>query len=156
MGPRGRYLAGMTTRARSQIGFALAVASLVVLVARGALFATGPLSIAIQVVAFLLMAWARIRFGGRSFHASAEATHGPLETGGPFAFVRNPIYAAILLFLAGSLTAYPDLVHAGALGIAALGLFIRIRAEEVELSATYGAEYAAYCARVRRLVPFVY
>jgi len=45
------------------------------------------------------MLWARLTFGGRSFHAGANPTAGGVVTTGPYRFVRHPIYAAILYFL---------------------------------------------------------
>jgi len=66
-----------------------------------ALFATHPVGIAIQVLAALLMLWARLTFGGRSFHAAANPTEGGIVTRGPYRFLRHPIYAGVLLELAG-------------------------------------------------------
>lgn len=40
------------------------------------------------------MAWARLTFGRRSFHASAVPTAGGVETRGPYRFIRHPIYTA--------------------------------------------------------------
>ena len=50
------------------------------------------------------MVAARITFGRRSFHAAANPTEGGLVTTGPYAYIRHPIYAAILYFVwAGAL-----------------------------------------------------
>src|SRR4029077_5096903 len=97
------------------------VAGLVGLFSSGALFASHPLVIAIQVAAFLLMVAARITFGRRSFHAAANPTEGGLVTTGPYGFLPHPIYAAILYFIwAGALDhfswrvlAYAALITAG-------------------------------------------
>lgn len=145
----------MGPRARSIAGFVLMVAALLALAARGELFATGPVSIAMQAAAALLMLWARAVFGARSFHAAANPTSGGLVTRGPYALVWNPIYAAVLLFLAGALAAHPGWVGAAALAVATAGVLLRVQAEERELAARYGAEYEAYRRHVRRLVPFV-
>ena len=53
----------------------------------------------VQVAAVLLMVWARMTFGRRSFHAAANPTAGGLVTWGPYRYWRHPIYSAILLFL---------------------------------------------------------
>ena len=142
-------------RALSVVAFAAMVAGLVGLFYAGALFATHPLVIAIQVAAFALMVAARITFGRRSFHAAANPTEGGLVTTGPYGYLRHPIYAAILYFIwAGALDhfswrvlAYAEMITAGA--------FTRIHLEEYLLERKY-PEYRPYKARVRRIVPFVY
>jgi protein-S-isoprenylcysteine O-methyltransferase Ste14 len=63
-----------------------------------AIFGTGPITITIQVIAALLMVWARLTFGIRSFHGTANPTAGGLVTTGPYRYIRHPIYAAILYF----------------------------------------------------------
>lgn len=49
----------------------------------GSLFGHGPLTISLQVAAILLMIWARVTFGMRSFHYAANPTEGGLVTTGP-------------------------------------------------------------------------
>jgi hypothetical protein len=58
----------------SVISFIIAVLSLVALVVRESLFAIGPVAIAVQIAAVLLMIWARVTFGRRSFHVAADPT----------------------------------------------------------------------------------
>ena len=64
-----------------------------------AIFGAGPITITIQVIAALLMVWARLMFGIRSFHGTANSTAGGLVTTGPYRYIRHPIYAAILYFV---------------------------------------------------------
>lgn len=131
------------------------VAGLIGLFYSGALFARQPWVIAIQVAAFLLMVAARIAFGARSFHADANPTEGGLVTTGPYAYLRHPIYAAIMYFIwAGALDhftwrvlAYAELITAGA--------FTRMHIEEYLLVRKY-PEYRAYKKRAKKLIPFVY
>ena len=142
-------------RTLSVLAFAAMVAGLIGLFYSGALFARQPWVIAIQVAAFLLMVAARIAFGARSFHAAANPTEGGLVTTGPYAYLRHPIYAAIMYFIwAGALDhfswrvlAYAELITAGA--------FTRMHIEEYLLVRKY-PEYRAYKKRVKKLVPFVY
>lgn len=140
----------------SILGFLAAVAGLLGLIARGELFSPHPLVIALQVLAFLFMVWARITFGMRSFHAAASTTEGELVTRGPFAIVRNPIYAAVILFAWAGVGAHLGLASA-ALGLLVLGgMLVRIFAEERALRARYGDAYSDYCRRVKRLLPGLY
>jgi protein-S-isoprenylcysteine O-methyltransferase Ste14 len=139
-------------RLRSVIAFLVAAGAMVGLWRAGALLAQGWAGGAVQVGAVALMAWARITFGRRSFHAAADPTAGGLVTSGPYRFLRHPIYAAVLYFAwAGALG------HAGwwpvlLATLVTLGLGYRMLAEERLVAARY-PEYQAWAARTRRLIP---
>jgi protein-S-isoprenylcysteine O-methyltransferase Ste14 len=77
-----------------------------------------------------------------------------LVTGGPFALVRNPIYAAMIPFFAGVALLVPNaLTIAGAvLLVVALELQTRL-VEEPYLRGVHGSEYGDYAARVGRFLP---
>jgi protein-S-isoprenylcysteine O-methyltransferase Ste14 len=79
-----------------------------------------------------------------------------LVTHGPFALVRNPIYAAMIpSFIGVALLAANVVTLVGALVlIAALELQTRL-VEEPYLAAVHGERYAAYAARVGRFVPAI-
>jgi len=145
----------MSAKISSVVAFLVLVAVLVFLAMRGEIFGTGPVTIAVQVAALFLMMWARITFGRRSFHASANPTEGGLVTTGPYHYVRHPIYAAILLFFAGAVAAHPSW-RTAALGVVVVAaLLVRIVTEERLVTARY-PEYAAYARTTKRLLPGVY
>jgi len=145
----------MNTRV-SILGFVAAVAGLLGLISRGEMFDTNTLTIGLQVIAFAFMVWARITFGVRSFHAAADTTEGELVTRGPYAIVRNPIYAAVILFAWAGVGAHLG-VASVSLGLLILaGMLVRILAEERALQAHYAERYTAYRQRVKRLVPLVF
>jgi len=77
-----------------------------------------------------------------------------LVTGGPFALVRNPIFAAMLPTGLGLSLLVPSWVScAGLIGLAvALELQVRV-VEEPYLLRAHGASYAEYAARVGRFLP---
>lgn len=77
-----------------------------------------------------------------------------LVTSGPFALVRNPIFAAMLPTALGLTLLVPSWVAiAGLLGLlVALELQVRV-VEEPYLLRAHGEEYAGYAARVGRFVP---
>lgn len=144
----------MNRRTLSLLAFGLAVAGLVALVLLRHLFATHPALLAVQGAAVLLMIWARITFGLRSFHAGANPSEGGLVTHGPYRFWRHPIYASILYFVwAGQVEApaAPALIAAAAV---TAGLVARMLIEERFLREAY-PEYGEYARRAKRLIPFV-
>ena len=66
----------MNWKAASLLALAGLMICLFLLLATRSLFANGPVTIAIQTAAALLMLWARVTFGIRSFHAAANPTEG--------------------------------------------------------------------------------
>jgi protein-S-isoprenylcysteine O-methyltransferase Ste14 len=137
------------------VAFAAMLAGIAGLYVSGALFASHWTLRLLQIAAFALMIAARLTFGRRSFHASADPTSGGLVTSGTYAYLRHPIYAAIIYFTwAGALDhlSWPVL---GWAGLVTAGAFIRMRLEERLLIGRY-PEYREYRNRVKRIVPFVY
>jgi protein-S-isoprenylcysteine O-methyltransferase Ste14 len=141
-------------RTVSVLAFVAMIVGIAALYYLGALFASHPAVIAVQVAAALLMIAARITFGRRSFHAAADPTAGGLVTSGPYAYIRHPIYAAVLYFVwAGALDhASPASVSAAA--VLTVGAVMRMLIEERLLVERY-PEYAQYKARTRRVLPGV-
>jgi len=119
-----------------------------------AIFGAGPITITIQIIAVLLMVWARLTFGIRSFHGTANPTAGGLVTTGPYRYIRHPIYAAILYFLWAGIAAHPSLVALAVVLLATAFTAVRIVAEE-KLLVTMYPEYGGYARVTKRLVPFV-
>ena len=119
-----------------------------------AIFGAGPITITIQVTAALLMVWARLTFGIRSFHGTANPTAGGLVTTGPYRYIRHPIYAAILYFFWAGIAAHPSLVTVAVGLLATVFTAVRIVAEE-KLLVTMYPEYGAYAQVTKRVVPFV-
>ena len=142
----------MSPKILSVLAFLVLLAVLVYLFYVGQIFGNGPVTIGLQVAAFLLMVWARITFGSRSFHAAANPTAGGLVTTGPYRYVRHPIYAAILLFFGAAIAAYPSWTNA-MLGLVVFGaLLVRMLSEEKLVTAQY-PEYAEYARTTKRVLP---
>ncbi len=136
----------------SLIATAVLVLTVWLLYFRKELFGTGPVTIALQVAAALLMVWARMTLGLRSFHATANATRGGLVTSGPYRYIRHPIYTAILLFVWTSVAAHPGSASFLAALVATAMSAARMLLEEQQLVQMY-PEYKAYSARTARVIP---
>jgi len=139
----------------SVVSLLFMIAGLLGLLATHSLFARVPVVIAVQAGAFVLMVWARVTFGLRSFHATADPTEGGLVTSGPYRFVRHPIYTAVCLFAFAGALAHVSLVSLGLVLLVILGAVARMFCEEHLLLKRY-PEYSDYAAKTKRLLPLVF
>lgn len=131
------------------------IAAILVLCAEGGLCSWSPVVVALQGAAVLLSVWARVTFGLRSLHFAADPTPGGLVTTGPYRFIRNPIYAAVGLFVWSGIAVHLRFITV-ALGVLVAGaLVVRTLCEERLLRAHF-PEYAAYSRRTSRLIPFIF
>lgn len=107
------------------------------------------------VAAGLLGAWTLLhnRLGNFSVMPEPRAS-ARLITTGPYALVRHPMYAALLLFGAGMLAGWQGAVHLVALAALSAVLHFKADREEALMAARF-PEYEAYRSRTKRLIPFV-
>ena len=101
--------------------------------------------------------WA-FRVLGRYFTFTVmTSTDQAVVTKGPYRMLRHPGYAGGALALAGLGLAMGNWVSLWALVVLPLiGTVNRIRVEEAALGKALGAEYAAFAAGRKRMVPFVW
>ena len=113
--------------------------------------------IALVVAGVAVRTWS-IASLGRFFQYQIEIQPGHrVVTTGPYRYVRHPSYTGVALCLAGFALASGDvlsLVAVAALG--GIGLAVRIRAEEKQLTEALGAEYEAFAKPRKRLIPGVW
>ena len=142
-------------KALSIFGYIAMIGGLLGLLATRTLFSSSPLVISVQVLALVLFLWARVTFGRRSYHVVADPTEGGLVTGGPYRYIRHPIYAAFCLFTSAGVAAHWSW-SAGLCGGLVLGsAVLRIFCEESLVAARY-PEYARYAVTTWRMIPFIY
>lgn len=139
----------------SVLGYLGMIAGLLGLAATRSLFTPAALVIVVQVAAVVLMIWARLAFGRRSFHAAANPTEGGLVTTGPYRLIRHPIYTAVCLFAAAGAAAHLSATTALFGGLILASALVRIRCEEQLVAARY-PEYRDYAARTWRMLPHVF
>jgi protein-S-isoprenylcysteine O-methyltransferase Ste14 len=76
---------------------------------------------------------------------------------GVYRRIRHPMYASLFLYSIGQLLALPNWI-AGPSYLVTFGILyaLRVRAEERMMLEQFGADYAAYMGRTKRLVPGVW
>lgn len=80
-----------------------------------------------------------------------------LVSGGPYAFIRHPMYTSFLLMGLGQAFLLSNWVVglAGLLGFAIL-FFLRVDKEERMMLEIFGPQYRAYMDRTKRIIPYLY
>ena len=71
---------------------------------------------------------------------------------GIYRISRNPAFVGFDLMYIGLLLAFPNIIHLLFAIFPIVMLHLQIRQEEVFLRNTFGAEYEAYCRKVRRYI----
>ena len=142
---------GIMWSVRRPIGTPLFDAPLPVLAAIAAL------AVAMAAGSVALTMWS-VRTLGRQWALAARLVEGhELVTGGPYRYVRNPIYAGLLgmLLATGIVLSRPLALLLGALVYCA-GTVVRIRAEERLLRNAFGETWKAWAGRTPALVPGIW
>lgn len=116
----------------------------------------GWIAAAIVVLGVLLAFWARFTLG-RNWSGTVQVKEGhELVTKGPYAYVRHPIYSALLLMVLGTAIAVANIGAILAIPLMKIGFVIKLLAEEKLMRREFPDQYPAYAARVKRLIPFVW
>lgn len=131
---------------------ALALAALML---RHSLLSPSPIVIVVQCAAMMLMVWARVTFGRRSFHAAANPTVGGLVATGPYHFIRHPIYTAASFFGWAGVLAHWSPINALLGMLLLVGALARMLCEERLVEATYPG-YREYARVTKRMVPYIF
>ena len=100
--------------------------------------------------------WARHHLG--RFHRDDLTVHDDhtLVDTGPYASVRHPLYSATISVLVGTGAVLGNLVSIATAGLPTAALVRRIAVEESMLERHLGADFVAYQARTKRLVPGIW
>ena len=108
----------------------------------------------ITAAGMLFTVWARVCLGRNwSGVVTIKQGHELIDTG-PYALVRHPIYAGLLVAFIGSAAALGEWRGLLAVLIAWAALWRKLRLEEQWMTERFGEQYVAYCQRVPALVPF--
>lgn len=115
--------------------------------------ALGALGVTITLAGTALHVWGRRARADRWSPEIAPASGVRLVEHGPYALVRHPLYAAIVLLGVGTLLAHCSrAVVAATIGIV-IGVAVKRRAEDRALAARLGARWTDYARRVPPLWP---
>lgn len=110
---------------------------------------------ALTAIGVAVAIWARLHIGRNWSPRPAMKEEHELVTGGPYAFVRHPIYSGLILAALG--TALTGSVFGVILVIVSVALFLsRVGTEERIMLELFPGAYPSYQARTKRLIPFLW
>jgi protein-S-isoprenylcysteine O-methyltransferase Ste14 len=89
-------------------------------------------------------------------HFQGDPTHRQLMTTGPFAIVRHPRYASLLLGKLGLSLLFASIFAWFSLLVSMVLIRRRIGLEETHLREVFGSRYSSYTAHTQRLFPGIY
>ena|ERR1700686_3578884 len=101
---------------------------------------------------------AAVRTLGQQWALRARLVEGhTLITVGPYAYVRNPVYTAMLgLLIATGLAMEHWIALIAAVVLFVMGMVIRVRSEEKLLRTAFGQEFEEYAKRVPAVLPGIF
>ncbi len=111
--------------------------------------------LAITACGLLFSIWARHYLGANWSQAVTVKEDHKLVTGGPYALVRHPIYAGLLLALLGTAVVLGQWRELVAVFIAFAVLLRKLKLEERWMLTEFGEEYRSYSSRTTSLIRFI-
>lgn len=110
-------------------------------------------ALCLTVLGIGLAIWARFYIGSNwSSAVTVKVEHELIRTG-PYAWVRHPIYAGLLVALVGSALEQGRWISFLAVAFFWLGFWIKSRMEEEFMRQAFGEQYVEYCKTTGALMP---
>jgi protein-S-isoprenylcysteine O-methyltransferase Ste14 len=115
----------------------------------------GWIAAVLTVAGIGIAVWARYYLGRNWSSHPTHKEHHDLITGGPYTWIRHPIYTGILLALVGCMIVGSPISFI--MFIVLLFVFIvRVGKEEHIMLGLFPDQYPAYQARTKKLIPFIW
>lgn len=109
------------------------------------------------IIGGITMCTARLFLGKNGFLIITMEKDSQLITGGPYRFIRHPIYAGIILLFIGYTISFASVISIIIItGFFSVWFRKRIKLEEQLLIQAYGDEYTQYMKHTKKILPFMY
>lgn len=118
----------------------------------------GPSLVAVllAVAGLVITLWARVVLGRNWSGSITHKENHELVEGGPYRFVRHPIYTGMLLMVAGTAVARGTADAAASIALFAAVHIWKLSQEEALMTRYFPDSYPAYRERTKALIPFLY
>jgi len=105
---------------------------------------------------WILGIWSILVMGTGNVNAGPDPLpEGRLVSTGPYAVIRHPMYAAILLVFTPLLISHFTIPRLAILIILVINLLLKIRYEEKQMNMAYCKKYREYSTGTWQLIPYV-
>jgi protein-S-isoprenylcysteine O-methyltransferase Ste14 len=111
------------------------------------------LGAALTFIGLLFTVWARIYLGRNWSGVAAVKADHELITGGPYHWVRHPIYSGLALAFVGMAIAVGEWRGVLSIALALIAIVQRMFVEERFMRQQFGGAYDTYARQVRAFVP---
>jgi protein-S-isoprenylcysteine O-methyltransferase Ste14 len=119
--------------------------------------AFGAIGLALDLVGVSFAIWARLVLGRNWSGLVMTVKHGhELVQTGPYAIVRHPIYAGLLLAILGTALTLGSLASYVGFAAGLAAILIRVNVEDGMMNELFRTDHEAYRRRTWTLIPFVW
>lgn len=130
--------------------------SLVLLIVTGPVFPGNSPLLIFYIAGWILGIWSILAMGMGNINAGPDPLPGgKLVSSGPYAVIRHPMYAAILLVFAPLLFDHFTIPRLIIMTLLIINLLLKIRYEENQMKLSYCNKYREYSAGTWQLIPYV-
>ena len=144
------------TNLKAFLLFFIQYLSLVLLMVTGPVFpSSSPLWI-FYIAGWILGIWSILAMGIGNINAGPDPLpEGKLIRRGPYAVIRHPMYAAILLVFTPLLFDHFTIPRLFIMMVLIINLLLKISYEEKQMNLSYSNKYREYSAGTWQLIPYV-
>ncbi len=114
------------------------------------------LGLVFQALGIFSGIWGILTMGIGNFNIQPEVKSNSLITAGPYNWIRNPMYLAVILFYATIVVQNFSWMNGIVFIILLITILLKIYSEEEFLDERFGEEYANYKMKSKRIIPFIY
>ena len=120
---------------------------------------TNPLSygfgLVLQITSLALGVWGILTMRIGNFNIQPEVKSTSLVTKGPYKWIRNPMYTAVILFYLPIVILNFNWMNAIVFILLIGVLLMKIKSEELFLVELFGEDYLIYKRKTKRIIPFL-
>ena len=110
----------------------------------------------LQIVGVAIGLWGILTMRIGNFNIQPEVKSDSLIKSGPYKWIRNPMYLAVILFYIPIVIQNFNWINGSVFIVLLITILLKIYFEEQLLKERFGDKYLEYKRKTKRLIPFIY